>query len=66
MKDEKENIPLVDMVAVVAEVCGAVCQLHSRLWNTTLASQSLYQYRYALQEDVILTSGGKGLSLIHI
>ena len=30
MKDEKENMPLVDMVAIVAEVCGAVCQLYLR------------------------------------
>ena len=27
VKDEKENMPLVDMVAIVAEVYGAVCQL---------------------------------------
>ena len=26
MKDEKENTPLVDRVAIVAEVYGAVCQ----------------------------------------
>ena len=32
VKDEKENIPLVDMVAIVVEVYGVVCQ------NTTLAT----------------------------
>ena len=25
MKDEKKNVPLLDMVAIVAEVYGAVC-----------------------------------------
>ena len=34
----KRNMPLVDMVAIVAEVYGAVCQLYSRLWNTTLVT----------------------------
>ena len=37
VKDEKENTPLVDMVAIVGEVYCAVCQLNLRLWNTTLA-----------------------------
>ena len=37
VKHEKENMSLVDMVAIVAEVYGAVCQLYFRLWNTTLA-----------------------------
>ena len=31
VKDEKENMPLVDVVAIVAEVYGAVCQLYLRL-----------------------------------
>ena len=38
VKDEKENMPLLDMVAIVAEVYGTVCQLYLRLWNTTLAT----------------------------
>ena len=38
VQDEKENMPLVDMVAIVAEIYGAVCQLYIRLWNTTLAT----------------------------
>ena len=37
VKDEKESMPLVDRVAIVAEVHGAVCQLYSnfgtRLWR---------------------------------
>ena len=41
VKDEKENMPLVDMVAIVAQVCGAVCQLYLRHWNTTLAAWKL-------------------------
>ena len=28
MKDEKENMSLVDRVAIVVEVYGAVCQLY--------------------------------------
>ena len=31
MKEEKENMPLVDMVAIVAEVYGAARQLYVRL-----------------------------------
>ena len=31
VKDEKENAPLVDMVANVVEIYGAVCQLYLRL-----------------------------------
>ena len=34
VKDEKENMPLVDRVKIVTEVYGAVCQLYSILWNT--------------------------------
>ena len=34
LKDEKENTPMVDMVAIVAEVYGAVC-------NTTLPTYKL-------------------------
>ena len=54
MKDEKENMPLVDRVTIVAEVHSAVCQLLLRLWNTTLATQKLCGqkantvYRYVL------------------
>ena len=49
MKDEKENMPLVDTVAIVAEVYGAVCQLYQKIWNTTpapknLSSQSIYRH----------------------
>ena len=36
VKDEKENMPFVDVVAIVAEVYGVVCQLYSRLWGTRL------------------------------
>ena len=36
VKDEKESMPLVDMVAIVADVYGAVCQLYLRLRNTNL------------------------------
>ena len=35
VKDKKENMPLVDSVAIVAEVYSAVYQLHFTLWNTT-------------------------------
>ena len=38
VKNEKENMPLIDTVAIVAEVYGAVCQLYLRLWNRTLAT----------------------------
>ena len=40
VKDEKENMILVDRFAIVAEVYGAVCQLsqYSKLSNTTLAT----------------------------
>ena len=38
VKDKKENTLLVDRAAIVAEVCSAVCQMHLRLWNTTLAT----------------------------
>ena len=38
MKDEEENMPLVDRVAIVVEVKSAVCQLYRRHWNTTLAT----------------------------
>ena len=31
VKDEKENMALVDRVAIVEEVYSAVCQLHKRL-----------------------------------
>ena len=31
-------MPLVDMVAIVAEVYGVVYQLYLRLWYTTLAT----------------------------
>ena len=44
-KDEKENTPLVDRVAIVAEVYIAVCQLYLRLWNTTLATWKLYGHK---------------------
>ena len=36
VKGENENMPLVDRVTIVAEVYGAVCQLHLRLWSTTV------------------------------
>ena len=32
-------MPLVDRVAIVVEVNGAVCQLYVRLSNTTLATK---------------------------
>ena len=38
VKDEKENTPLFDMVAIIAKVYSVVCQLHVRLWNTTMAT----------------------------
>ena len=38
VKDEKENMPLVDRVAIVVETDGAVCQLYLRLSNSTLAT----------------------------
>ena len=31
-------MPLVDRVAIVVEVYGAVCQLYLRPWDTTLAT----------------------------
>ena len=42
-------MPLVDRVAIVVEVYGAVCQLYFRLWNDSgdikaLWSQSLDRY----------------------
>ena len=37
----KENVPLVDRVAIVVEVYDAVCQLYLRVWNTTLATLKL-------------------------
>ena len=37
VEDKKGDLPFVDMVAIVAEVYGAVCQLYVRLRNTTLA-----------------------------
>ena len=37
----KENVPLVDRVAIVVEVYGEVCQLYLRLWKTTLATYKL-------------------------
>ena len=40
MKDEKENMPLVDRVANVVEVYGTVCLVYLRLWNTTLTTKS--------------------------
>ena len=71
MKDEKQNTPLVDRVAIVAEVYGAVRQLHSRLWNTTLATMSpcghkayvyvlLYIVDSAVKRDI--DSGREGLT----
>ena len=69
VKDEKENMPLVDGVVIVAKVYIA-CQLRLRLWNTTLATQKLCGHKayigmyycalYTIQEDMLLTSGGKG------
>ena len=38
VKDEKEQMPSVHRVAIVAEVYGEVCQLYLRLLNTTLAT----------------------------
>ena len=38
VEDEKENLPFVDVVAIVAEAYGTVCQLYWRLWNATLAT----------------------------
>ena len=38
MKGEKENMPLVDMVAIVAEVYGAVFELPREFWNTARAT----------------------------
>ena len=38
VKDEKENITLVDSVSIVVEVYGAVGQLYLRIWNTTLVT----------------------------
>ena len=38
VKDEKAKMTLVDLVAIVAEVYSAVCQMYLRLWNTTLAT----------------------------
>ena len=34
-------MPLVDRVAIVVEVYGAVCQLCLRRWNTNLATKKL-------------------------
>ena len=39
LKGGTENVPLVDMVVIVAEVYSAVCQLHLKLWNTTRANE---------------------------
>ena len=34
-------MPLVDRVAIVVEVYGAVCQMYLRLWNKSLATSKL-------------------------
>ena len=55
LKDEKENMPLVGMVAIVTEVYGTVCQLylinafeHDSGDIKALWSQSIYHvYRYS-------------------
>ena len=63
VKDEKLNMPLVVMVAIVAEVYGAVCQLYFRFWNTTLATwrrcghQAYTWYGYVLQKHVVDNAG---------
>ena len=54
MKDEKENMPLVDMVAIVAEVYGAVCQLYLRLRNTTLVTYKLCSHKAYIDMYVLL------------
>ena len=43
MKEEKENMPLVDSVAIVVEVYGAVCQL-TRLWRHKSSVVTKYIY----------------------
>ena len=62
-------MPLVDMVAIVADVYGAAYQLYSTLEQDSgdikaLWSRSIYRYVLlctlsTMQEDLILTSGGK-------
>ena len=41
MKGEKENMPLVDRIVIVAQIYSTVCQLHLGFWNTTLVTWNL-------------------------
>ena len=72
LKDEKENMPLVGMVAIVTEVYGTVCQLYlinafehdsgdiKALWSQSIYIDMYYCTLWAMQMDMILTSGGEG------
>ena len=68
VKYGKENMMLVDKVAVVVKVYIAVCLLCLRRWNTTLSNLTLCGHKayietyyctlQTMQEDMILTSRG--------
>ena len=65
-------MPLVGMVAIVTEVYGTVCQLYlinafehdsgdiKALWSQSIYIDMYYCTLWAMQMDMILTSGGEG------
>ena len=60
----KRNMPLVDMVAIVAEVYGAVCQpFGTRLWrrkgSVHKAKTGMYYCTLQTMQEDMMASGGK-------